>query len=1069
MADRRLAIEITVEGDAERRFKVIGQAAKSSAQDIEQSSQRAKQGIERIEKAADAGEQQVKELEVAQQKAAKAADDLARQSEKSAKSMDRYKDAISKTQQGMALLGTAFTMYAGQARQHEITVNALERIYGEAADSYIRYADQIQNTSIFSNDEALEAARIMGTLRENYDLTDQQIQQLIQTSADLATMHGFTLSDAAMRVQSAIRGEAESAEALGLTMNQAAIDAQGLTLTMSNAEAAQFRFDAMMQQTTSSVGAAAEAIEDNAGKTQQLANKAQDAALRFVEFTGPVGQAASGLAAFGLQGGLAATGLIQLGRGFTTAAAAAGGFTALMGPAGLVVLGLGAATTAGILLARAMRDDVAEAMKAARLEGEELDATISALTGNLSGLDLQFASTIVGSDDALDQLLHDMEYWAYLVEKWKYATGDAVELMNTKPEWFAELDAETQDMIRKQALEQGYIDQYVEMYGSQEEAAKALAEAERDLNSILTHRGAGREEILSQLSDLNDAYQSQRITIADYIVALDLLESQMYEIDNDVILDQLEEERRAAEDAARAIKMLRMEQQLWNGADYLPTTIAPPIDTSGLWSGVDDFVDGVGLVEETIRKLMARQNRQGLFNSDDIANYADEVLRTNKAYADLIPEIDQSTRATLELDSAFGQVTGTMKGELGVSIAELNAQFEEAVKNALGVSDALYDIQSRGGVVPVNLAINTGNAQSALQSGFNAIVGGTNAMGQLADQTWQWSNSLTEGITGQSKLDQLLLDGVISQKTYGEALDANHRIMKANESVQEDVLRIQAKQLPVLAQLAEEHARYVDQLADEDVFTQTVALGYMDQTKAAQAMQLAQVASSAAMAGTTEAASKMILQMAEGDPILKAMLVDMGLLSETDGKLEVNFGDVESADKAMKELNSTLETLTTVIAKAFNIDVKVLDGASGPLATIWNYLQNIDGKTVTAYANVVGADFGSLAYTGTFVRPERRGPSESLMQQIANSGVPSYSTGGQVTLVGEVGPELVTLPAGSTVTNAAGTRGRLNPRGRGRRGSQGDTIINKGTVHMTVVQDYSALRDRARRKAGGKR
>jgi hypothetical protein len=230
MADRRLAIEITVEGDAKSVFKEIGAAAKQSAKDVTDSGQRAQQGIERIEKAADAAEKEVKELgqtqervaksaealEKAQAEAAKATKEMAEHSAKAKSSLAQYRQAISEASQGMALLGTAFTLYARQARDHEITVMAIQRMYGEAADSYISFADTIQNTTIFSNDEALEAARIMGTLRENYDLTDQQIQQLIQTSADLAAMHGFTLTDAAMRVQSAIRGEAESAEMLGL-------------------------------------------------------------------------------------------------------------------------------------------------------------------------------------------------------------------------------------------------------------------------------------------------------------------------------------------------------------------------------------------------------------------------------------------------------------------------------------------------------------------------------------------------------------------------------------------------------------------------------------------------------------------------------------------------------------------------------------------------------------------------------------------------------------------------------------------------------------------------------------
>lgn len=1063
MADRRLAIEVTVEGDATRVFREIGQAARDSAQVIEASSQRTKAGIERIEKAADAAEDTVEELATAQTKAAKAADEMARQADKSSRSLSNYKDAVSKTQQGLALLGGAFTVYANQAREHEVTVMAIQRVYGEAAQSYIDFANQIQNTSIFSNDEALEAARIMGTLRENYELTDQQVQQLIQTSADLATMHGMTLADAALRVQSAIRGEAESAEMLGLTMNQAAIDTQGLTLTMGNAEAAQFRFDAMMRQSTSSVGFAAQAAEDAAGKTQQLANRTQDAVMQFVAFTGPVGQAAAGLGAFGLQGGLAATGLIQLGRGLGSAAAAAGGMTALLGPAGLIVLGLGAAAVAGTLLARSMRDDVAEAMKTARLEGEELDATISALTGNLSGLDLDFAGAIVGSDDALDELQGIVEYWDYLVDKWASFPTDR---LNLPAQAMAELDAATRESIETQRRELGYIQQYTDEYGSLEQAAISLAEAERDLNSILTHRGAGREEILSQLSALIEARKAETITIVEYTTALNELEAQMTTIDNDVILNQLAEEEEAARQAAEAMRLLRQEQALWNGADFQATTIPADLGV-GAWllrfaSMRADFSDGV------VEGLDAIAKSARTFKQEDYAaavnDYADALVDFDKTASLMAQTIDQETRATLALDDAFSQVTGSIKGEIGRSIEELNADFEQAVRSASGLSDALYELRARNGTMTLNLAVNTGGAQGALQSGYNAIVGGTRGMGQLAGQTADWAASLTDANTGMSKLDNLLLKGQISSKTYRDALAANHQIQVANADIQEDVLRIQAKQLPVMAQLTEQYAQYIDGLADASAEEQTVALGYMDTAKAAQAMGLAQLAATAAMSGNTEAAGAMIVAMAEADPILKAMLIDMGLLSEKDGKLTVDFGDVGDADAALKTLNGTLVTLTDVIAQAFNIDVNLDDdNAYARLLAIWNMLNALDGKSVTAFATTIGLNAGALAATGTTVQH----PGAELIMP-PGSEIRRLATGGQITLVGEAGPELVSLPTGSTVTNAAGTRGRLDPMGRGTQ--SGQIVSYRGAiVNQTIVRQDSALERRAARLASGRR
>lgn len=1087
MADRRLAIEITVEGDAKSVFKEIGAAAKQSAKDVVDSGQRAEQGIERIEKAAEQAEKEVKELgqtqervaksaealENAQAEAAKATRDMAQHSAKAGTSLDQYRRAIGETAKGVGLLSTAFTLYARQARDHEINVMALNRIYGEAADSYMQLADRIQGTTIFSNDQAVEAARSMGTLRENYDLTDQQVQQLISTSADLAAMHGMTLTDAAMRVQSAIRGEAESAEALGLTMNQAAIDAEGLTLSMSNAEAAQFRFNAMMQQTASSVGFAAEAADNNTGKIIRLANETQDAAIAFIRFTGPVGDVAAGLGQFGIQGGAAALGLIQLGRGISAAAAAAGGMTALLGPAGLIILGLSAAAVATKLFADSMRDEAAEAMKRARVEGEQLDSVISSVTANLSGVDRTFAEAIIGSDDALDRMQEHIDYWQSLIETWGNFPVDRLHL---SAETIAGLDEEVQASIETQRQAIAYMQQYADEFGSVEQAANALAEAERDLSTILQHRGAGRTEILTQLADLNEAYQSGKITISEYVAALDALEKQRFKIDNDVILDQLEAEQAA----------LIEQQTVVDATTHAWTDYEQAMNQAALASVAN--AQAIQLQRTALQELngalqLLPSGEEGYGNRFDVGPFARRYASMGQTAIDATKlamdamvlaisggesawnkyagALGVVTRETEELGTAHTQLTADMKGE---DIARVTAEYEAAARAASGLSDTLYGLQARGGSVSVDLAINTGGARDALQSGYGAVIGGSEGMGRLADQTAEWAASLTEGNIGQSKLDDLLLKGAISQTTYRRALEANHRIQIANQSVQEDVLRIQAKQLPAMAELAESHARYVDSLADASVQEQAAALGFMDQSKAAQAVAVANMNATAAMAGTSEQAGKMTIAMAEADPYLRAMLLQMGVIEEgADGEITMNTDDAVSATDILSELNTTIGDLKTLLAQIFLVQVDIEDNASGSLSYIDGLLSQLDGKTANVYINTLGGNtigFTPGAATGEFIYPE------SARNLVAK--VDGMATGGHLRLVGEAGPELVQLPTGSTVTNAAGTRGRLDPQGRGRRSAGGGDVYN-GTVHMTVVRDDSALTHRQRELAKRRR
>jgi hypothetical protein len=1077
MADRRLAIEITVEGDAKSVFKEIGAAAKQSAKDVTDSGQRAQQGIERIEKAADAAEKEVKELgqtqervaksaealEKAQAEAAKATKEMAEHSAKAKSSLAQYRQAISEASQGMALLGTAFTLYARQARDHEITVMAIQRMYGEAADSYISFADTIQNTTIFSNDEALEAARIMGTLRENYDLTDQQIQQLIQTSADLAAMHGFTLTDAAMRVQSAIRGEAESAEMLGLTMNQAAIDTQGLTLTMSNAEAAQFRFNAMMKQSASSVGFAAKATEDMAGKTQQLANRFQDAMLDVVRFTGPVGQAAGALSRFGLEAGIAATGLIRLGQGLAalrgTAAIAS---LVAMGPAllvgGGVVAALGLAAYGAYDVYKALTD-VEEVASSSQMAIDALAQSYTDLGESAaSAATLMTAQTFHAQiTSGFDQLLADIGLFQ--------TTWEQINSGQVAP-----------SMLQTQML---VLDELMIRFGdSAEEAGYKISNMQFDMADIIASGNvqAIREasaawnefkasaQTYDDLLKLHDTINTIDESLADYEYAANLAATA-----NNNIASSSTSAATAIQNQAGVQREANAQLQAWLELHGL----------SNQYNEAQAFAAQNASVEREMANLSNRLNWQRLYGDavdegtfalnlfSNAGKESAERLRANvlgvqsleKAYDDLFPVVEQSARAVQDLGDELNQLSADTKS---ADMSRIADEFEAAMRAASGLGDTIYDLKARGGTVGLDLAINTGGAQQALQSGLGSIVGGTNALGQASSQVADFSASLAHGNLMMTKLDNLFLDGAISATTYRKALEANHRIQMANESVQEDVLRIQVKQLPVLAQLAEEQARYVDELADADVATQTVALGYMDQAKAAQAMSLAQLAASASMAGMEGAAGDMILRMAEADPILKAMLIDMGLLSETKGKLNVEFGEVEDADKAINNLNKTLETLTAVIATAFGIDVTLDDGgAANRLAAILHTLNMIDGKSVTAYVNTVGMSSADLAATGTYVYPE------SARNLVAK--VDAMATGGHLTLVGEAGPELVQLPTGSTVTNAAGTRGRLDPQGRGRRSAGGGVTYKGNIINQTITYDESAMSRRADRLSRNRR
>lgn len=1014
----RITIEIVGKDNASKVFEKVVDAAEEFRPAIDGATSSALKFKPAAEEAVDAVRPLDKELD----ETAKSAKEAGTEIQKSAESLDQYKDAADKTKQGLGLLGAAFALYANQSRDHELTIQALNRIYGDAADSYVAFANQIQSTSIFSNDEALAAARIMGTLRENYGLTDEAIQQLIQTSADLATMHGFTLSDAAMRVQSAIRGEAESIEALGASMQQSAIDAEGLTLTMSNAEAAAFRFDALMGQTTSSVGAAAEAANDTSGEVQQLANRTQDAALRFVDFTGPVGDAAGALSSFGIEAGLALGGIGQLARGIKGFGAAAGGTTVFSslstiiggaGGTGGLAAAVSAAGAAALIAAPAVFT-LGGAIAYLAITQGDLEEAIGDQTNAL----IKWADSSGRAGESYNDLIffaqdfRDLLTQIQLIDPW---TGvlQAPTTLNTLFDELMQLSPESIRLVESALNDLGYSLGNLDQWVNDSEAMSEIAQ-------VVLNAWAAQIDTAAELSTAVDQ-TNQRWEAAEQAMNQAAVASYAF-------TEATRTQQQAQQDLLETNRSGYFQQQEQN-------RILDMVHAA--------YLDGASAIEINAAAL----------NGLDLS-----VNQVAKSYADLFPEIEQTTRATMELDSTWTQVSGTMKDDVAVSIADVNAEFDAAVAKASGLTDAMLELQRIGGS-SINLAIGTSGAAGALQSGFGAIVGGTNAMGQLADQTWQWSNSLTEGVTGQSKLDELLLDGAISQKTYGEALDANHRIMKANESVQEDVLRIQAKQLPVMADLAEAHARYIDELADEDVATQTAALGFMDQSKAAQAMGVAQLVAAASSKEMQASTAVMIEEMAKGDPVLAAMLEKMGLISVgADGTITVNFDDAASADDILSTLNETLGELNDLLANIFLVDVQVNDGASSTLTAISNQLANLDGKTATVYINTLGGN--SVGFT-----------------EARNGGMVGYANGGMVMAeLGEAGAELVRLAnggvamaptrglymieRGSNVLPAEATKAELQAR---RRSGGGNTYIYSGQVSQRVVFEESSY---ARRRAG---
>jgi hypothetical protein len=157
-----------------------------------------------------------------------------------------------------------------QATAEASRVNrTLAASYGEASPEISRFADALARSARIPRTDVAEAAINARTLGQNYGFTTQQIETLIERTADLAVANGQGLPEAFQRIQSAMRGEAESAEALGLVLNanflserQRAAGVQQSFFTLTQAQQAQVIYTEFLRQSAQFAGTAASSTGD---------------------------------------------------------------------------------------------------------------------------------------------------------------------------------------------------------------------------------------------------------------------------------------------------------------------------------------------------------------------------------------------------------------------------------------------------------------------------------------------------------------------------------------------------------------------------------------------------------------------------------------------------------------------------------------------------------------------------------------------------------------------------------------------------------------------------------------
>lgn len=325
----------------------------------------------------------------------------------------------------------------------------------------------------------------------------------------------------------------------------------------------------------------------------------------------------------------------------------------------------------------------------------------------------------------------------------------------------------------------------------------------------------------------------------------------------------------------------------------------------------------------------------------------------------------------------------------------------------------------------------------ALNSGFRAIVGNTNAVGAQAKAVSDWATELINVKGEQGQIDALLKSGALDQRDYNQAQEAYNLIAGNTAAIQEDILSIQAQQAPVIAKLTAEQAVYWDALANQPEDVQRLALAYMDTDTAAQALSLTQTA----LAGAPSGFEKIVEGAIRANPLLEDILEDMGVISvgsdgtvtiKTEGKSELESlteaidrlvqaewvamfsGDVTQAEAAYEDATGLMVDWDGQEAEA---TLLIEDNATGVLNNALSLINQLDGRSVLTYVTTTYRSTGIMG-----AQAYEHGGTAKLTEA---------AHGLTATLVGERGPELLMLPGGAQVMNTEATGSRTGNWGGG--------------------------------------
>lgn len=163
----------------------------------------------------------------------------------------------------------------------EQSTGGVEAVFGDQAERIKKWSKAAADNLGLSEAAANQASTTIGAMLQNYGFSAEEAatksMELIAMGSDLAAMFGGTVNDAVSAIGAALRGETESIEKYGVSMNATKVQAHALEMGLADTTAeltdqnkAMAALDLLADQTKTSVGQFGREADTVAGKQERL-------------------------------------------------------------------------------------------------------------------------------------------------------------------------------------------------------------------------------------------------------------------------------------------------------------------------------------------------------------------------------------------------------------------------------------------------------------------------------------------------------------------------------------------------------------------------------------------------------------------------------------------------------------------------------------------------------------------------------------------------------------------------------------------------------------------------------